>query len=79
MSFDFEPVNASSSKQRFVNDAKDDRSYIDENEDEEYEVEAIVDWKLSHKGGNLIRLYKVIFPLIFTFLFFFSRIYRMFF
>ena len=78
MSFDFEPVNASSSKQQFVNDAKDDRSDIDENEDEEYEVEAIVDWKLSHTGGNSIRLYKVIFPLIF-FLFFFFRIYRMFF
>ena len=78
MSFDFEPVNASSSKQQFVNDAKDDRSDIDENEDEEYEVEAIVDWKLSHKGGNSIRLYKVIFPLIFNFLFF-SRIYLMFF
>ena len=42
MSFDFEPVNASSRKQLFVNDAKDDRSDIDENEDEEYEVEAIV-------------------------------------
>ena len=41
MSFDFEPVNASSRKQLFVNDA-DDRSDIDENEDEEYEVEAIV-------------------------------------
>ena len=37
----------------------------DNDENDEYEVEAIVDLELIHKGDRLIRLYKVIFTFIF--------------
>ena len=56
----------------FINIDTDNLSDTDENE-EEYEVEAIVDWKLSREGDQFSRFYKVIFALIsYNFFFYFS-------
>ena len=52
----------------FINIDTDNLSDTDENE-EEYEVEAIVDWKLSREGDQFSRIYKVIFTLISLYIF----------